>query len=69
MDCCNDDGCSMDQSCSSCLSPHFVSPMLLEPFDICFPYTEQNNLESKVGYLSNRFILPELHPPASFYLS
>ena len=69
MDCCNDDDCSMDLSCQNCLNPHFANAILLETLDICFSLAVQDNLVLAVGYLSDRSILPEIHPPTPLYLS
>lgn len=65
MHCCSDDGCSMDQSCLSCLNLSLVNAVLLEATNICFFYSAQKSLELTVGYLSDRAILPEIHPPDS----
>jgi len=70
MDCCNtDEGCSVDLSCLSCLNLHFVNAMLFEVRGFCFFPPSQSNPDVVIGHIPNRPILPEIHPPDSFYLS
>ena len=69
MECCQDDDCSLDQSCQSCLNLHFDNAMLLETLKFCFPCTLRSHSETVASRLADRPILPEIHPPASLRLS
>jgi len=68
-DCCNDEDCSMDQTCQNCLNQHFANAILLETQDLGFFLAVQDNLGLAAGYLSDRSILPEIRPPDLLHLS
>jgi len=61
--------CSMDESCQNCSSQHRAGSMLMEIDKVCYPHPLFSYPETVKSFLLDRFIPPEIHPPAASSIS